>query len=421
MHERAASITPGARAVAWCTALLLFWCTTPPARGQGTASLEYAAPAECPAQAEFVRRLARRLPGAPPPGGSTLKVSVARTEGPRYRGRLTLTDDAGLVGQRTIEARSCGEAVDALAFVAALLHERRAQAAPRSRARVAAPRAGGDARAVGSSAPDLTSIEPGESVGANTRADDPAAASSLERRVDPAADTSTAGGEGAATSPVGARMANGDAPRPASTSAAVGDPPRSARASGPLGPGVDMRRALRPPVLELAGSVALGGLLVSGVAPALRPGLDLRATGYARHGRRAELALSLGLRATLRHDERSAEGTGRFAWWSATFAACGALRSSLSIVPMLCAVGEAGRIVAGGRATEAPRRARVPWRALGVALRLRVPIAGPVWLAPGLELLWPATRDRFVVAERALHRVPWLTFRAELAVGVHWP
>ncbi|MET0284646.1 MAG: hypothetical protein ABW352_09260, partial [Polyangiales bacterium] len=82
--------------------------------------LDYQAREGCPSRAEFERRLASRVRTVPSTAlAITVRIAATAT--------LTLRDGTTLIGERTLQAASCEEAVDALAFVAALLLEERAR------------------------------------------------------------------------------------------------------------------------------------------------------------------------------------------------------------------------------------------------------------------------------------------------------
>src|SRR4051812_5858556 len=77
--------------------------------------LSYSAPAPCPRQAEFERRLRARLPGValdPSSGNPRLELRIEQRG--RVRGSIVLSSSARVLGQRDIEASHCSEAVDAL-------------------------------------------------------------------------------------------------------------------------------------------------------------------------------------------------------------------------------------------------------------------------------------------------------------------
>jgi len=326
-----------------------------------------------------------------------------------------MSSRGGVVGQRTIEASHCSEAVDALAFVAALLVDDRArslapptdasQAKPNAASeRAREPRRAGGTRSPAEARPGTSESSTGP--GATSPAEDPPHATPLDRTSAPTAEP--AGTEPAPTAPRETVPTDMQPRKSAAVERVRGD--ESTEAPEPRAP------------WRLGSGFGVGALLVSGVAPALRPGIELRATGYALHGRVSALSAAIGGRTTLPHDEVRLEGTGKFGWWSIVLTLCAGVHGQADrLAAALCLTGEGGQVVARGRATEDARGRRARWLALGPALQLGVRLGGPVWLAPGFELLWPSTRDRFVVGATELHKVPRLTFRAQLAVAVRWP
>jgi hypothetical protein len=167
----------------------------------------------------------------------------------------------------------------------------------------------------------------------------------------------------------------------------------------------------------LRASLAVSALAVSGVAPSVRPGLSAGGALSAPFASHVSFSLALGLRTTLPQEVSSPEGTGTFSWWSSALALCAALGQPTGAVRgALCLDAEAGQILARG-----PEHVRAPWLALGPAARVSVHVRGPWRISPGVGLLLPATRDRFVIGQSELHQVPRLTFRGELALVFEWP
>lgn len=105
------------------------------ARGQSAGDpvhVDYQAPARCPDERAFLRRVRARIPGLRSPTADeaprVFRIRVVEDEG-RFLGSLTITEPDGAVSDRSIPAESCAEAVDALALVAALAIDPRALSA----------------------------------------------------------------------------------------------------------------------------------------------------------------------------------------------------------------------------------------------------------------------------------------------------
>lgn len=322
-----------------------------------------------------------------------------------FWGSITLSDAHGVLGPRAIEAASCSEAVDALTFVSALLLEDRAHAAEgtSARARTPAPAAAGRTRRT--RGPEAT---------ATTTPSSEAASSTDNESNEPT--------EPSVPAPPTREPALAEpAPKAADAEREPSVPP--ANASAPArSDEAETEASRRPRALALRGSLAVAGLAVSGVAPAVRPGVGLSAGLAVFVGRAFALSVALGLRAALPHHERSLEGDGTFLWWSTTLAVCAAARSATDAARVaLCLDGEAGQIRANGRATDDPNQVHPAWLGLGPAARTSLRLFGRWRLVPGVSLLVPSARDRFVVGASELHRVSRLTFRGELGVAVEWP
>lgn len=84
-------------------------------------SLEWNAPAECPARSYVLSELARQLEGATltPEKRITARADVRRGEGQRWHLRL-VTESGEQRGDRTLEAESCRAAADATALIVAM-------------------------------------------------------------------------------------------------------------------------------------------------------------------------------------------------------------------------------------------------------------------------------------------------------------
>ncbi|MFZ5895659.1 MAG: hypothetical protein ACOY0T_31670 [Myxococcota bacterium] len=101
---------------AWCAALAL-----QTSAGAQTPSVEYLAPLSCPDAAAFSTEFSRRLPARDAKTARTsLRVQIQATPGGGYQGHI---DFPGLPqgGARQLQSASCGELVQALALVAAVV------------------------------------------------------------------------------------------------------------------------------------------------------------------------------------------------------------------------------------------------------------------------------------------------------------
>ena len=372
---------------------------------QRTVEIVYAAPASCPSRDAFEARLRARLGAAALSLRSPVRLAIElRAEPERVYGSISLTDAHGVLGPRAIEAERCSEAVDALSFVAALLLDDRARTA-------AGEPAGGRARVAPGEPHTPRAAQAGSAQAAGT-----VAAGTPTEPARPGQSTSTT------SAPTAAAVAAAPGPAPA-------PPPPAATPEAPTAAPAQPAEPPEPPEppsagrpLRLRGSLAVSALAVSGVAPSVRPGLGVWAALAAPLAPSVSLSLALGVRTALREIEHSPDGTGTFHWWSSVLSLCAALGRAGGVVHgALCLDAEAGQIVADGTDTEQPDRVRTAWLALGPAARVSVHVRGRWQLVPGVGLLLPGTRDRFVIGPSELHQVPRLTFRAELALLVEWP
>lgn len=82
----------------------------------------YTSPQECAREDEYRRLVATLLRASPPPGPPRVRAIAAsiRAAAGRYRGQLSVSDADGRESAREIAAPTCDEAVNALAFLAAL-------------------------------------------------------------------------------------------------------------------------------------------------------------------------------------------------------------------------------------------------------------------------------------------------------------
>lgn len=381
--------------------------------------LVYSAPAACPRQAELERRLRARLHGVAldtAAGNTRLQIRIEQRG--RVRGSIVLSSPERVLGQRDIEASRCSEAVDALAFIAALLLEEGARAsAPKN--------APADAPASAASPSAATSGEPLPTTGPVERARQAQPATPVEtdtasgERRAPDRSAAPANSEPAESVDSAARRAPLDVAPPAQQAVAEAVTPamQTARQPHTSAPRASLLRSRAGGRASTRAGVAI----VSGVAPSPRPGLSLGAGVLLVDGAHAALSLDLGMRASLPQQVPSRDGAGRFSWWSSVGLLCADVRVASKVGASLCATAELGRLVARGLSTDDAVTRRARWLALGPTARVAVQLLGPLWLEPALGVLLPTTRDRFVVGESELHAVPRLTFRGELSLRVRLP
>ena len=104
------------------------------ASGRGrTIRIEYAAPSQCPDQASFLdevrERTTRWHPETGPAPVRRFVIEVTPREG-GMRGRLALTDIAGVSAVREVDGATCSDVVEALALMTALAIDPHASIAP---------------------------------------------------------------------------------------------------------------------------------------------------------------------------------------------------------------------------------------------------------------------------------------------------
>lgn len=104
-----------------------------PARAQSPVRLEYDAPEECPSREEFLRAVESRggtFQAAPETRARTLRVGMRKDEA-GFSGTLRVEQQDESSAPREVQGRTCSEAMDGLAVVAAItLHEEETRAEP---------------------------------------------------------------------------------------------------------------------------------------------------------------------------------------------------------------------------------------------------------------------------------------------------
>ena len=390
--------------------------------------VEYDAPRGCPSRRQFERRVADRLSasGSAPRRATRVRVQLWTGTG---SARGTVTIEAG--ASRSLEGASCREVAEGLALITALAltqepggagegaaadGARRATGQERDRGSAPAGSARGEvdaAASVGEQVPD-TGVRAGSaSSGAEQAGAARGGAESARKAADAAAqsgDTRAAGastGEASDQNPSGQVRAGSATGRAAPERPAVPAAAPSGEAESDAADGGDDDAAEPEPGSPSHSSLRLGASLLAfhGIAPRLRPGLQLTAAlVHPLPG--LELSVQLAGRLALPQTLDSSAGQAHFGFVGGALALCAAPslgRSGLAL--RACGVAEPGALLWSGTQTEEARAYTRPWLALG-------PAAGLWWrgtwlgLGLGAELLWPVRRDRALLAGEVLTRVP---------------
>lgn len=159
---------------------------------------------------------------------------------------------------------------------------------------------------------------------------------------------------------------------------------------------------------------------VSGMAPSVMPAAGVFAgLGWLSDSLWSPSA-RLALIALAPHEVRHAQGDARFGGQLVELTLC-PLRAPLGAwVLQPCLAGEAGRHQAEGSKTEDPRSVVKPWLAAGGVLRLGLALHPRWWLEAQVAGLITLRRDRFWLAEDAVHQVPEAVARAAAGVSFRW-
>jgi hypothetical protein len=386
-----------------------------PSAAQELPPVRYQAAPGCPVRAVFEQRVRARVHASELPGAPSLTVRLQQVAG-RALGEISLHEGRATVARRQIEAATCAEALEAVAFVAALLLEQHAAKHKPAGARPSPPARSGrvPSRAGAPDEPDVQArspVNPSPPAGEPAvRQGAPGSEPALSELTDQGAQAASGGpAERAPTAGVAVPEREPLPARRAESDRAVERRPASFIAPPD-------RRGVANPLRARLGAAAL---LVAGVAPRPWPGLALDG-GFARALGPLQGALSIGLRATLPQRERADEGSALFSWWSASAAMCGGSPDAAAVSAELCLTGETGQLTGRGERTLDARTKRVPWFAVGPVAQLAWRLSSRLSLAAGATLLVPLRDDRFQIAGQTLHRVPQLTYRAALGVRLHF-
>jgi hypothetical protein len=347
-------------------------------------SITYSAPASCPSEAAFLRRLQSRLgPSGATGAARTLSVRIALLEA-RYVGTLSLSEAGGRATTKTLSDRDCEGLVDALSLVTALALEGNAIEG-----------SDGDRSSVASSVPSPPSAQ--TSTSTNTPSAAPAASNSA-----------TAATQANSTNAPLATQANSMNVPAASNSATTQAPSES----GPE-PGA--------PTASRIG-VALGGLAAVGPAPNPLFGAAFTLHWVMRDVGPFTPSLELGGEASRAADATESKGTASFTWLAVratayvvrwAFGAGVVLRGGVT--------GDFGVLLASGRDTVSPAASSRPWSSLGAVAGLELPLGAVFAIQPTVGVEAPLRRDRYAFGSTDFFQVPPVvaTIGASLIAYVH--
>ncbi len=450
-------------------AVFVLGASAPTAGAQELPPVHYDAPATCPGRDVFVEHMRARVAadGVRALTSLTLHVRIQRPQPGQasVRGDLRIERD-GASALRTLEGATCKEVVEGLALIAALAVATPARTArtdaarvrgdgrdgrdsrergperdgrDRSPERVEADRESARARADGEAAPARPDgkaaparpdgkAAPARPDGKGTPA--PADGEAAPARADGKTAADRADGKAAADRADGAaaldRVAAGAAGRSrAAASSARAEPVRAPPPSAAAGasaaePGSPRERDADParPTADRyspawsAGAAFLG---LHGLAPGLQPGLQLQAAARIAGGWSVRLAARLALEDA----QRNAGGIARFGFAGGALQLCASGAFGESALGWEgCAVAEPGVLSARGDDTQNPRSYERGWLGLGVGAGLGWRAGRWLVLRAGAEALVPMRRDRMILAGEALHRVPPVCLRLQVALDV---
>jgi hypothetical protein len=369
------------RTVLLCLTVSLALVLPPRAWAQSPAapSIAYSAPASCPSEAAFLRRLQSRLGPSEPTTQAvrTLNVQIALVEA-RYVATLSLSDAGGRSTAKTLSDRDCGDLVEALSLVTALALESNA--------------------VEGAAAPAITTSTP----------------PSAQTTTSTIAPSATA--PAPSTPPIVAKLTistNTPATAASVTSASTNATVRAPSEAG-QGPGA-------PPASSRIG-LALGGLAAVGPAPNPLFGAALTLHWVMHDVGPFTPSLELGGEASHAADATETKGTASFTWLAVratgylvrwTFGAGAVLRGGVT--------GDFGVLIASGRETVSPATSSRPWSSLGAVVGLEVPLGALFAVQPTVGVEAPLRRDRYAFGSTDFFQVPPVvaTIGASLIAYVH--
>jgi len=353
------------------------------------ASLGVTGPADCVARAEVVKLVARRSPRIHFDGGAAagpaLRIEVDASAPRAVAASLSIAWPDGSRSERHLTAPTCAETADALALVVVLALDPAAAAreAPAPPAREPPP--------------------PARPVGPTARPEPPPA---------PPRDRSATTAAPTPESPAPARVDDQPAPAPP-------PPPEPATPVVRVSVAPPPVEASPPPVhrFDVGGAVRFA----SGPAPSLMPGLAVVA-GWERD---TGSVFSWKVQLTAAHHARNGwstfDGSADFTLDLVTLAAC-PLRVGPHVVrARLCASAAAGRIVAAGTDTLAPRTRSRPFATVGGAASLAVSPFRRVEIAATVEPQAALIRDQFAFGSNVFHDVPPVVLFFGLGAAATFP
>jgi hypothetical protein len=372
------------------------------------AALQVRGPAGCveqPAIVSQVRARSQRIEFVAQAADVPL-LAVRAQEKPRgvVAVELTVSWPDKRRSQRALAADGCEEATSAVAFLIALTLDPQAVAG--------APANAGEAPSSVSGAPESERAR-GETARGG-RASGGAGAT---------APTATSAERGAATDPAtnaGATAADHAQANAAASSEITRAPsPQAAFAPEPE-PAADAAEASAFFAIDEL-SIGASGAIVSGVAPALMPGVSAQAV-LAFHGAGIFApALQLSAAHAWVNDLSQPGGVADFQRTTVRLDLCPlALRAGF-LAARACVSAAAGSLSAQGSETYVPRASSRGWLDLGTSLRGTASI-GPVFqVLAGVVLAFPLRRDEFAFRPDVFHRVAALSWEGQLGLGVRFP
>lgn len=346
-----------------------------PARPAQAQAVRYEAPADCPDRNAFEARMRARSQRPKHNAHREFEVELSRGEG-GVVGSIAVREADGSVTRRRIAAADCEEAVDALALIAALALDSAAaqdERRPKPATTPASTRGGRRAQ--------------------RTRSDENARGQSADEA---ATDEAAADEPGTPPAAIEAPATRAITPR------SNGQPPRS------------------DPEATVGAELFASALALTAAAPNPQPAAEIGAAVSAPIARAAALRMRLSARitGTQRAEAPLDQGTAELRLWSAAGAVCPGTSPSDALWLFGCGVFEAGAVSASGSDTDDARDKQRVWLAAGAGVELTWLVVAPLRLHASVEGLVPLYRDRFLIGDRVVHRVPALAARAGLGVGV---
>lgn len=345
--------------------------------------LQYEAPVGCPERDAFVKNLEARRRGAPPGTATdTVRLEVRLELSERAAGSIAVTSRGGARSARRVEAATCAEAADALAFIAALA-------------------------LVG------VQVEPEPAVARSNRATDQAdkRASRARATDQPLATEVTPPDE--AVAPV-ADVKESTAATETETEPQVASVTEQAEQAEPEEDDGDERAAQRTTRahLMLAGGAGLG------VLPAVQPLLELSLSVEAGGDGELLLSAQAGVRVAPDQTRSFDMGVVTFGWWSGLGSLCAGARGA-RLAASGCAMVEVGAVAASATETDRPQDELRAWLAVGPGLSLVLDASEALRLQLRAEALLPLARYRFELPrESAVHEPAQVGLRVGLGVGL---